>query len=39
MTPEKQKITNLLKEVEREKSNEKRQMLIIQILKLINIII
>ena len=39
MTQEKQKITNLLKEVEREKSNEKRQMLIIQILKLINIII
>jgi hypothetical protein len=39
MSPEKQKITNLLKEVEREKSSEKRQMLIIQILKLMNVII
>jgi hypothetical protein len=38
MSPEKQKITNLIKEVEREKSSEKRQMLIIEILKLINII-
>jgi len=39
MSPEKQKITNLLKELEREKSSEKKQMLIIQVLKLINIII
>ena len=44
MSPEKQKITNLLKEVDREMkmitkqimSNEKRQMLIIKILKLMN---